>query len=202
MTETARFKRKLVRSDLERMNLPEEHWHSKVQGVSDESRPAVERYLTRIDTMVGTGAGLLIHGPTGSGKTTVAVLIAKEARSWGFMAFFMRVWELREMIRSKVHFSDDLSMLDRAREVDVLVLDDLREEDVGEKFFGLADIYELVRYRASRRKITVLTTRMTMRMLDSPPMDKFSEVLLPFPVLGANRHRDRQQALKRVVFGQ
>lgn len=201
MTTPVWFRRALVKADLQRMNLPEEHWMAKVQFVSESVRPAVERYLTCIHERAGTGAGLLIHGAAGVGKTSIASLIAKEARSRGFTVLFVHIWELREMIRSKIPFSDEATMVDRAREVDVLVLDDLREEDAKEKFLPLSDLQALIRYRSSRRKLTILTTRIALRVLEAPPLSGFSEVLLHFPVMGPNLHREKKKALEEAVFG-
>jgi len=201
MIDTAQFRRKLGRVDLERMNLPEDLWLAKVQNVSDEAREKVETYLRNVDEAMAHGAGLVIHGSTGTGKTAIASLIAKEARSRGYTALFVRLWELREMIRSRMKYDDDSSMAQRAREVEVLVLDDLRQEDAGEKFFTFSEINELVRYRASRRRVTLLTTRLDKGALTGPPMNSLLDVLLLFKVSGPNLHDSRKQAVKEAVLG-
>lgn len=201
MNGTLKFRRSLGRVDLERMNLPEDTWLAKVQSVSDKVREPTENYLRNIDQAAANGAGLLVHGAKGVGKTAIAALIAKEARSRGYTALFVRVWELREMIRSRMDFDADSSMAERAREVEVLVLDDLRQEDAGEKFFTLSEITQLVRYRASRRRLTVVTTRLAIRVLDSPPMDALSDTLLLFPVEGPNLRDERKRELEQSILG-
>ena len=190
MIGTAQFRRKLGRVDLERMNLPEDLWLAKV-----------ETYLRNVDEAMANGAGLVVHGSKGVGKTAIASLIAKEARSRGYTALFVRLWELREMIRSRMQYDDDSSMAQRAREVEVLVLDDLRQEDAGEKFFTLSEINELVRYRASRRLVTIITTRLDKGVLTGPPMNSLLDVLLLFKVSGPNLHDSRKRALKEAVLG-
>lgn len=201
MTDSPRTKRKLGRVDLERMNLPEDLWLAKIQGVSESARDSVEKYLRNIDDAVARGAGLMIHGASGVGKSGIAALVAKEARSWGYTTMFCRLWELREMIRSRVPFDSDTSMSERAREVEVLVLDDLRQEDAREKFFGLSEIGQLVRYRASRRRLTIVTTRLSVVVLDAPPMDVMSDVLLLFPVEGPNLRDERMRELEQSILG-
>lgn len=201
MTDTLEFRRALRRVDLERMNLPEDLWRAKVQIVSDKTRIPTENYLRSIDVAVAHGAGLIVHGSKGVGKTAIAVLIAKEARSRGYTTLFVRVWELREMIRSRMSYDADFSMAERVREVDILVLDDLRQEDAVEKFFTLSEIQQLVRYRASRRRLTVLTTRLSIRALDTPPMDAFSEVLFLFPVEGPDLRDERKRELEQSILG-
>lgn len=199
---TAVFRRKLERIDLERMNLPEDLWYSKVDRVLESVRPAVARYLWKIDRMVEKGIGLLIFGPKGSGKSSVSSLVAKEARSRGRTVLFVRVWELREMLRSRIYFDDDTTMIARAREVDVLVLDDLREEDGREKFFPLSEIEQLVSYRGAKRKVTIVTTSLSKK---SPVMEKIvsagKSCMVPFPLRGPDLHERRQQEMKRTVFG-
>lgn len=194
------FRRALVRADLERMNLPEEFWHAKVQGVSAAVRPALEKYLRRVDEMVKTGAGLMVCGAPGVGKTGVAALVLKEARARGYTAMFCRLWELREMLRSRMEFDAEMSVAERVREVDALVLDDLCAQDMTAKFFTPAEIVSLVKYRASRRRVTLVTTRMTQRDLDTPPMDELMDVLLLFGVTGPNLYEQRQRELKQAVL--
>jgi len=201
MSGTAQFRRKLGRVDLERMNLPEDLWTAKVQNVSEAVREKVETYLRNVDEAVANGAGLVIYGSKGVGKTAIAALAAKEARSRGYTALFVRIWELREMIRSRMEFDMDSSMAERAREVDVLVLDDLRPEDAGEKFFTLSEITEMVRYRASRRRVTIITTRLDKGALTVPPMNGLLDVLLLFKVSGPDLHDSRKRALKEAVLG-
>lgn len=201
MTDTTEFRRKLVKADLKRMNLPEDYWQSKIAHVSEDAREAVERYLRQMDTMVQSGAGLIVCGPKGTGKTTVSSLIAKEARSRGYTTLFIRLWELREMIRARIPFDSDSSFAERTREVDMLVLDDLRAEDATERFFTISEIAELVRSRSSRRRVTIVTTRLDKQALSEPGMSGLLDVLLLFPVTGPNLHESRKQALRQVVFG-
>lgn len=201
MIDTEKFRRKLVKADLQRMNLPEDYWQSKIVHVSEDSREAVERYLRNMDVMVQNSAGLIVCGPKGSGKTTVSALIAKEARSRGYTVLFIRLWEFREMLRARLQFDSDSTFSERAREVDVLVLDDLRAEDATERFFTISEIAELVRSRTSRRKVTIVTTRLDKQALSQPGMSGLLDVLLLFPVTGPNLHESRKQALRQVVFG-
>ena len=195
------LRRFLGQIDLERMNLPEDLWEVKLQCVSDGARTPTKSYLRRIDEAVTNGAGLVVYGGQGVGKTAIAALIAKEARSRGYTALFSRVWELREMIRSRVDYDADSSMAERARAVDVLVLDDLRSEDANEKFFTLSEVVQLVRYRASRRKVTVITTRMMPSDLSKAPMDAISDMLLQFPVEGPDLRKARKRELEQSILG-
>jgi DNA replication protein DnaC len=194
-------RRELVRADLMRMHIPEEHWKARSDRASAEVRPVVERYLRHISRMIAEGASLLIHGPAGVGKTSIAAMIAKEARSTYHTVLFCRIWELREMIRSRVEFDADSTIAERCREVQVLVLDDLREEDARERFFTLSEIQQLVLYRASRRRLTIVTTRLDKSTLTDAPLDRFADVLLPFAVTGPNQHNERQRKVQQMIHG-
>jgi len=194
-------KRILSRADMLRMNIPEEYWRAKLDYVSETARKSVKTYLKNIDEAVANGAGLIIHGGRGVGKTSIAVMVAKEARAWRYTVLFTRLWELREMIRSRIPYDAETMMAERVREVTVLVLDDLRQEDVTEKFFTLSEINQLVKYRASRRKLTIVTTRLPMQTLESSPLDALSDVLLLFPVEGRDLHEVRKQKLEQSILG-
>lgn len=194
-------RRVLGRVDMERMNLPEDLWTAKIHQVSDGARKKVETYLRNVDRAVAKGAGLVIYGTTGTGKTAIAALIAKEARACGYTVLFARIWELREMIRSRIEFDVDYSVSERARTVDVLVLDDLRTEDSGEKFFSLSEINELVRYRSSRKRVTIVTTRLDKGTLTTSPQNLLLDILILFNVSGPNLHDEKKRALKDAVLG-
>ena len=152
-------RRRLTEDDFERMNLPEEFWRAKVQQVSEKVRPAIIQYLKKIVENVSRGTGFTLRGATGVGKSSIASLILKEARIHGFTGFFVTVWELKEAVRSRLMFDDTRTVLDRCREVHVLVLDDLGLGDL-QGGFGERFVEGLIAYRGSRRRVTVVTTRL------------------------------------------
>jgi len=172
--------RQLTKFDLKRMNIPEAYWTVTVEGVQESVRAPVLNYFRKIHEVMGDGVGLLITGypstdtssenstkttikklqlgQKGVGKTSVAVLALKVARSYGYTGFFCSVWELREFIRNRAIFDEESSVFDRCRQVDLLVLDNLKFEDLNVPYFGSKELEELVRYRASRCCSTILTT--------------------------------------------
>lgn len=208
MTTTER--RSLGKEDFERMNLPEEYWRVKIHEVANEVRPTIERYLQNIDLMVKRGAGLILGGPTGVGKTAIAALVAKEARACGFTAYFATTWELRECIRARVSFDDEASVLDRCRDVDVFILDGLKPEDASEKLFGVRDIEDLLTIRGARKKLSIVTTRMSRHEMTSmePGSAKMSGLveaiqgcMVYVPVTGKNQRTEKQEDLVQTVLG-
>ena len=201
---TTTFRRKLDKPDFVRMNLPEAFWRVRVQGVSQDCQAHVTRYLSKIHDMVSMGAGLILFGEEGRGKTGIAALIAKEARSFGYTAYFTTVWEMREMIRSRINYTDEQSVMSRAREVDVLVLDDLRMEDIDQGWFGRSEIEALVSDRVARRRITLITTRMSAAEIQGKLKSLMSvskDGLVPFPVRGEDKRAVTQRELQAAIFG-
>lgn len=200
----SRLRRQLTEADFERMNLSKEFWTLKIQGVAESVRELATRYLVNIDQMKERGAGILLNGPPGVGKSGIAALICKEARARGYTAYFTSVWELRECIRARIQFETDTSILDRCREVDVLVLDGLRAEDSPERFFGARDIEELVVTRGLRKKVTVVTTRMTATEMNhhfTGFLNAAQSCLVSVPVNGPDLRQSQNEELRRAVLG-
>lgn len=152
-------RRKLTSEDMRRMNVPDRFWGARQAGVQKQSKDLVDNYLTNFDLMAEKGAGLVLWGPVGRGKTSIAVTIAKEARARGYSAYFTSVYELREAIKNKAEF-DDQAILSRCRDVDVLIVDNVEEGDLNiTHYFSMHDLKALVRFRGEHLKITIVTTR-------------------------------------------
>lgn len=201
---------KLKRHDLERMNIPSEFWHAKATDIADEDlRLKVARCLVSIRKVVENNKGLLLYGPPASGKTRIAAMIAKAARSWKYSVFYTMIWELRECVRSRIPFDEQTSIMDRCREVDVLVLDGLAEEDLDEKLVNLRSIEQLIVYRGQHKRITILVTRFSREELrgTQPKLEMFvlgtSPYLHPMKVEGAvKKNRKREDILKSILRGE
>lgn len=192
-------KRKLTKSDMEWMHIPPEYWRAVVADVPDSVRDAVVRYASNVVAYVERPVGLLFIGPVGVGKTSAAVVLAKEARASGKTVLFVSVWELREDVKNKVSFDESHSMLDRCRQVDLLVLDGLKPEDATGYFFGAKELEELLSARSSHRRATFITTRCSIADLRSkgfgPMLDALTGTVVPLDVRGPNRRMEQNKEL-------
>lgn len=150
--------RKLDVDDYARIHLPRPVWDATLEGVPEGIRAGIAKYTTHIKEVKSRGYGLYLCGDRGVGKTGVASVILKTARSWGYTAYATSVTELREAIRNHEAFDSEASVYDRCRTVDFLLLDDLQQSDVGERFFGVNDIRNLITNRFDRGLITVITS--------------------------------------------
>jgi DNA replication protein DnaC len=198
------FRRQLDALDFERMNLPREYWTAKINSVPESIRDIITRYLVHIDKMSERGAGLVLSGKPGVGKTGVASLVCKEARSRGYTVFFIPVWELREHVRSRTMFDDTTSILDRCKDVDVLVLDGLRSEDARDYSFGSRSLEELLVGRGARKKISILTSRLDLASFrtEFPGLLEATQGCMVYlTVEGPNLRQEQNEALKRTVLG-
>ena len=116
-------RRKLTAEDMARMNVPEGLWRTRLQWVPKSILTTMQNYCENFDTMAEKGAGLLLWGHEGVGKSGAASVIAKEARARGYTVFFTTIVELREAVRERRLFDESSSVLERCRDVNVLVLD-------------------------------------------------------------------------------
>lgn len=159
-------RRALVKEDLVRLALGEEFWTATPDRVPESVREIIVNYLRRMELMAEKNVGLILHGDEGVGKTAIAALILMEARAIQLSGFYTTVWGMREKIRNRVPFDEEQGIMARALDVSVLVLDDLRAEDLTDNgWFGRSDIEGLVAERSSRRRMTLITTRMTDKAL-------------------------------------
>jgi DNA replication protein DnaC len=186
------------------MNVPEDLWRVKIDGVPESVRPVVEKYLLNFRTMAARGAGLVLGGQSGVGKSAIAALILKEARSLGYTSYFGVIWEVRECVRNRVMFDDSMTVLDRCREVDVLVLDGVKVEDAAERAFSLREIEDLLSVRCLRKRVSIITTRLS----DKDYLNKTGSLALTvrgsmmyLKVEGPDKREQQDQDLCKVILG-
>lgn len=166
----------------------------------------VMNFLRLMRAMKEAGAGLLIMGGAGVGKTTLAALVLKRSRELGMTGLFTSVSGLREDLRARREYDGDKTMLIRCREVDVLVLDDLALADARDTmWFGVRHIEELVAARRAARLVTVITTRLSKDAMRADPsltslLATSMGSLIDLQVIGKN-HQETKAAELRALIG-
>jgi DNA replication protein DnaC len=119
----------------------------------------VRAFVRSIDSNLEQGRGLWFDGPVGTGKTSLAILVAKAAKGSGrSYAVYPVPRLLAEIKRTYDRDSSDsyLSFFRRLCSVDVLVLDDLGVERQTE--WVLEQLYSIVNERWQDRRSIVVTT--------------------------------------------
>jgi len=199
--------RKLEAIDFERMRIPREHWRASMSEVLESYRAPLERYMgeppcERLDRRARDGEGLLLYGEAGTGKTSIAAIVARRMRAWRHSVFFTTAVDLRAGRRHGHVFDadDGTSIWDRARTVDVLVLDDITEADLADRYYGEAALLAMLRERAASRRVNIVTTRLDVMHGFVQSLLSTVARLAPFGVEGENRTYGGNRDLYRDLF--
>jgi DNA replication protein DnaC len=121
----------------------------------------VRAFVRSIDSHLEAGQGLWFDGPVGTGKTSLAILVAKAARDAGrSFAVYPVPLLLAEIKRTFDRDSGDnyLAFFRRLCSVDLLVLDDLGAEKQTE--WVLEQLFSIVNERWQDRQAIVVTTNL------------------------------------------
>lgn len=199
------FRRQLTRDDMERCQFPVRHWRSGIEGIQETILPHVRRYLDSLEDFRERGVGLLLWGINGVGKTGAAVSIAKEYRRRGYSVLFVEAASLKTLVMEHTMFDDDVSLIERARRVDVLVLDDLGKGVSDNTGFGVKLLDELLRHRNANVKVTIVTTNMNLKALGDElkpsTMHTLKECIVPIHCDGADLREEARAENTKMVTG-
>ena len=167
-------RRPLTRSILERMRLPNKFWASEYGRINPGVHLRyVNRYLSKIEEVKRAGYIFILWGENGVGKTAIASILLKEARWKGFPGFFITSQQYMAENFLGSMFDDSLTVSERCRTVDFLVLDDIGKEAVGvndkKDGRGVVSRYyeELIRDRHSHMRPTIITTNLSPDQIKS-----------------------------------
>ena len=129
----------------------------------------VRAFIRTIDDNLEAGRGLWFDGPVGTGKTSLAILVAKAAKDAGrSYAVYPVPRLLAEIKRTFDRDSNDnyMGFFRRLCTVDVLVLDDLGAEKQTE--WVLEQLYSIINERWQDRRSIVVTTNIPDPDPDAP----------------------------------
>jgi DNA replication protein DnaC len=148
----------------------------RYQGVSFDRPPLtdmpgpqvdkVRRYVRGLDAQLEQGRGLWFFGSVGTGKTTLAMLVSREALSRGHTVAIYSLPRLLAEIRST--FDNDTpgaytDFLERLASVDLLHIDDLGAEKTTP--WVLEQLYSIVNDRYEAERAIVITTNLDREQL-------------------------------------
>jgi len=122
----------------------------------------VRAFIDDLDRRLAEGRGLWIFGDTGTGKTTLAMLISKAALESGKSVAIYSLPKLLARIR-KTYDSEPggdsyLSLFDKLTSVDLLHIDDLGAEKRSD--WVLEQLYSLINERYETERSVVITTNL------------------------------------------
>jgi len=123
---------------------------------------AVQSYLGDLDANLAEGKGVWLFGGPGTGKTTLAMLISKEALKEGRSVAIYSLPKLLARIRrtydSEPGGDSYLSFFERLTSVDLLHIDDLGAEKRSD--WVLEQLYALVNERYEAQRSILVTTNL------------------------------------------
>jgi DNA replication protein DnaC len=181
----------------------------KYRGVSFDRPPvteiaapvttAVKRYVGRIDEQLDAGRGLWFVGSVGTGKTTLAMLVARHAIEAGRSVAIYSLPRLLAQIRTT--FDDDRSnsyveLLDRLTAVDLLQIDDVGAEKTSP--WVLEQLYAIVNARYEDERSIVITTNLERDALadqiNERTVSRLEEMCEVLPLFGTDARRPSYDA--------
>jgi len=158
--------RPLMRADLIGMRLPERCWETTVKrfGGGPSVIERLKSYAFNLRKMRQDGIGLFLNGPNGVGKSCIVAHYGKAFRSHGQSVLYARAVELVTSSIETYPMGDAWGGLDLwqlAKQVDVLILDDLGKEHRSQSSYAETMIEDLLRARYERKGVTLITTNMS-----------------------------------------
>jgi DNA replication protein DnaC len=159
---------------MERARIPKRYEHCDFESFStDIGTPQEQQSLKHAKLQVeaflrdypATEQGLLLMGPTGVGKTHLAVAALKELIQRGHGGLFCDYRELLKEIQASYNIaseSTEMGVLDPIRTVEVLILDDLGASKPSDWVRDIVAIVLNARYNEKR------TTIITTNFVDNP----------------------------------
>ena len=156
---------------------------------------AIRDWIDGLDSNLAEGRGIWLMGDTGTGKTSLAMLVSKHILESGRTAAIYSLPKLLGRIRST--YDNDpgdesyADFFERLCEVDMLHLEDLGTEKRTE--WVLEQLYALINERYERQKSVMVTTNYDQAQLEEQLGDRIVSRLVeicgdPLPLYGTD-HR-------------
>ncbi len=169
-----------------------------VTDITPQIVAATRRFADTIDRQLDAGRGLWFMGPVGTGKTTLAMLVAKAAlkagRSVAIYSLPRLLNEIRDTHRAERSHVD---LLDRLTAVDLLHIDDVGAERTTD--WVLEELYSIVNARYEDERSIVITTNILDRealceQITERTVSRLTEMCDELPLIGYDRRMDRRSA--------
>lgn len=128
----------------------------------------IKEYARNIVENLNQGLGLIIKGPVGTGKTTAAIAIMKEAVKYKKSPYFISMISLLDKLMSFRDQEERYEFEQRIQNCPLLVLDDLGGEYIGknkEESWMLKRIMSIIAERHQRSKSIIITTNLPIKEL-------------------------------------
>jgi DNA replication protein DnaC len=154
---------------------------------------SVRSYIENLEERLEAGRGLWLFGDTGTGKTTLAMLISKAALEAGNTVAIYSLPKLLAHIRRTYDTAQEgdsyLAFFERLTSVDLLHIDDLGAEKRSD--WVLEQLYALINERYETQRAILITTNLPHEELEEQigtrTVSRLSEICDEVPLFGADR---------------
>jgi DNA replication protein DnaC len=161
-----------------------------------ETRSAVRdvrRFAEDLEEEIAAGNGLWLFGPTGTGKTTLAMLVSKAALESGHSVAIYSLPKLLARIRRTYDAEPGgdsyLSFFERLTSVDLLHIDDLGAEKRSD--WVLEQLYALINERYETQRSILVTTNLPHDQLEEQigarTVSRLNEICSEVQLFGPDR---------------
>lgn len=185
-------------------------------GLAAEHADLAAEYVERLDSYLGSGVGMILHGAgRGTGKTMYAMLLIKRVVGAGRDVYATTFGELLDSYSSGWRDKADRDWFARrVRNAGLLLVDDLGREYKGRKDMGDRALEDVLRHRVQHSRPTFVTTNYSMREVaegyGGHTMSVLTERSIPLEFTGPDRRPEvhsrmiaeiRAGLTRPVVFG-
>lgn len=145
-----------------RLNIGRRYWGARMSHLPDSVAGRIARkYVDEHETHLPDGWGLFIYGPNGTGKTYTAAAVLIALTELGYTGFCVLASTLKIAYIDGQRFDPNQTVVERARTVDVLIIEDLGAEYSGKGSDWAELCFEdLLRYRNRQCLATIVTTNL------------------------------------------
>lgn len=155
----------------------------------------VHGYVNAFESYRETGKGLLLLGPTGTGKTFYACCIANAIIDAGYSAIVTNFAEIANDLQATF---DKGSVHKRLLRTDLLVLDDLAAER--DTSFMQEIVFQVIEERSAAQKPLIVTSNVSVQAFFAPGdlargrvFSRLAEACIPLSVAGTDRRLERRK---------
>jgi len=153
----------------------------------------VRRFVDELDQRLAEGRGLWLFGDTGTGKTTLAMLISKAALESGHTVAIYSLPKLLARIRrtydTEPGGDNYLTFFERLTSVDLLHIDDLGAEKRSD--WVLEQLYALINERYEAQRSVLITTNLPHQELEEQigprTVSRLTQICDEVPLFGEDR---------------
>jgi DNA replication protein DnaC len=176
-------------------------------GDKREALASVRKYVEQLESNLAAGRGLWLTGGTGTGKTTLAMLVSRAALDAGHSVAIYSLPKLLARIRrtydSEPGGDSYLSFFERLTSVDLLHLDDLGVEKRSD--WVLEQLYAVVNERYEAQRSILVTTNLNepdlVEQIGERTVSRLLEMCGEPRVLFGEDNRSRYEAAREDLPG-